>query len=802
MNKGLLIIVITISLFYNFYVFILPSDLFSTTLDRLSKTQIKMSPVDDFLSDSSNITNEESLDNDDFEDDVNITSSESLINDSSSFIDQYSSFISEESPYESNSNYPDFDSDISIISNSLTSENSFPSSSFSSSPDPFPESDLYQSSTLDSFPESDLYLSSTLDSFWKSTSPNIDSYLSEFSSSYPFESDSFLAPESSEIEDPVSIPTATCQFPDFNFTEKEIRDIWQYQSYSSCKTKSQDEIEIIDNKFVAKCASNLPAKYFGDPGRPEKLGGSTKIFASWSSFSPDLSKPLFAFVKCQEGSTYAYTFLRFNKTSSDRASNITSSIMKSFNISTKINKNLKVLLLVFDSISRGSAYRNLPKTIEFLRSLKKENFFEFTNPAVPELHTQDNMAQILYGETKKKMQKTLGVRNPSMVIPSRLHVTYQSKAIWSYFRDQGFVTLFIHDTVWDFLSYLTGHDIYTDHFLGNFWKAAWAVYGFHDYDNRQKCMGQQNSHNMSLGHAYKFFETYPNNHQFGYLHLNSAHEKTGNVKTIDLDLRDFFNYTLQLFRQRNDDFALFLIGDHGSNVDKIQFDRRGIYEYRQPMSFLVTSDGLVDKEKEKILRHNEKQLFSRFDLHFTLRDLANMPYGGMKDDRYRTERTGFEVSDVVSLFREKISENRTCKDVGVPKEYCPCNDYERIEPKNSVETLIRGYTINVIQEFLNNRKKSNKECTITLFNVTDYQKLFINNREDGWETLYKVQVQSNTMTGHFDVRSCTEKRIKETKTILDMKYFTTKNFTIESISVFFQVSKIKILGSCAEDCFC
>jgi hypothetical protein len=719
--------------------------------------------------------------------------------DSFSGFQNESSGLSKESTVSSSrSNKDDIDSFPSFSvpdSSELRDSQDFSSSSNESRS--FGSSDLSEFSEFSSFESSSEVISSDFFSSFNTS----DSVLPDFSSLESSSEDLYSSSIQIESESK-EIPLPVCSFPLFNFTEAETLSIWNYVNYTDCKTKSNDSISIENNKFIVKCESGLPPKYFNDPLRPEKLAGSTKIFASWSTISPDLSKSSFAFVKCQENSAYAFTFLKQNKSISDQASKLSSELQKSLNISS--SPNLKVLLLVFDSVSRGSVYRNWPKTVKYLKSLNGDGSicYEFTNPGIPELHTQDNMAQMLYGETKKKMQKTLGMRNPPMTVKSRSHLEYQKKALWKYFSSQGFVTFFLHDAVWDFLSYLTGHDIETDHFFGNFWKAAWSVYGFSEYDNCQKCMGLQNSHNISFGHIFQFFKEYPNNHQFAYVHLNAAHEKTGNIRTVDLDLKRFLINLTELFKKRQEEFVVFLMGDHGSSPVKLQFDIRGFYEYRQPMSFLILSPGVAEERFKLNLKHNLNQMFSRFDVHLTLKQIAHWPYGGLDAETYEKMKKSFEVDDVSSLLSEKISENRTCRDIGVEEEYCPCSGFRAIDEKDSGEIIVRGNVIYLIEEFLKSRKKNNSDCIETILNVTEYKKFNFNIRDDGWETLYKVKVRVGEMTGDFYVRSCTEQKIKDTKNVLDFRFFTNKNFTIDALSVFFQVFHVEVHNSCANDCFC
>ena len=389
--------------------------------------------------------------------------------------------------------------------------------------------------------------------------------------------------------------------------------------------------------------------------------------------------------------TYNFVFNRFDYEIQERSKLREKEILKSIKGKNDTLTRFNVLLLTFDSVSRGSAYRNLKKVTNYLNEkVDYASIFEFTNPAIPEIHTLDNMAQILYGKSKKKMQSVLGTDR--LLIYSKNHIEYQKNAIWSHYKNMGYVTLFLHDTVWNSMNYLTGYEILADIVFANYWKAVWSVYGFHDYTSGQRCIGSVNSHNVSLDYTYKFFKNFPQNHKFAYVHLNTAHESKGNIKTLDKDLLSFIKSLTQYFHNTQQDFVIFLIGDHGQRNNKIQFDIRNSIESKQPMTFIITSKAFTDGNTNSILSYNSKQMFSRFDINLSLKEISYYPYGGINEKNYRTFKGSFEVEDVVSLFKENIRYDRKCQDIGVSEEMCPCAFFNNWE--------IDEHDLNVYNEVL------------------------------------------------------------------------------------------------------
>ena len=577
--------------------------------------------------------------------------------------------------------------------------------------------------------------------------------------------------------------TKICSFPEYNFSSEEELKIWNYSKYPNCKTESKDLVYIDKDSIVAKCQDNLIPDFAENLKIPEKLGGNRKAIPKWVPFASNTSLIDFVFVRCRLKSIYSFVFLRPSLTASEKAKKNAETIRSEYNFTE--NDMTSVLLLTFDSVSRGSAYRNLKESMKFLKS-EQDNFisYEFLNPGVPELHTQDNIAQILFGETRYKIQKKIGTRLPFSL--TKAYLEHQKRAIWSHYSRLGYVTMLLHDSVWDYLTSLTGSDILADHVLANYWKMVWTVYGFHDHQDGQRCIGTQNSHNISFTYIYDFFNIYPHNNKFSYVHLDAAHENSGNIQTVDDDLHNFLKSLINLFNSRNETFLIFLIGDHGQKRKRMQFDIRNRYEGAQPLSFIITSNHL--SQYKETLSHNSKHLFSRYDLHLTLKDFSFYPYTKNSESIYSELKKDLEVNDVVSLLKYKISPNRKCQDIGVPFEHCPCSEFVQASSESDLNLLEDGFLPIIYKILIMNSIDCSNQTEICVYQIFDYQKFVMNSVDDGGDVLYDLMIKFNeTQIVQIKIRGCTEDKIKETKNVIEGKLYQSIIYVYGSVKMFYQV---------------
>lgn len=604
--------------------------------------------------------------------------------------------------------------------------------------------------------------------------------------------------------DIISISTqSACKTHQNIYTQEEIKNVFKYTNYGPCKIKSKDTIIFAKNNSLFQCEKKETIEYAFDTQAKEKYGGSTKIAPKWLKTLPNLDNKQFLFIRCSQKTVYALVFNRFNKQASKVANEIRNELGGN-------KKPMTVLLLVFDSISRYSFQRNLPITEKFLKDLGSNNEFdqifsvyEFEKAAAIQARTKINMGPALYGKSWEEIAKVVGTNVKLLEKNKQTYINYQENAIWAHYSSLGYVTMFSHGTVRDDVTPVTGRYIKTDHVFTNFWKYLWSIFKWDDVQNGQKCVGNRNFHDFSFDYTYQFFDNYPENNKFAFVHINSAHEETGNVKTIDEDLFKFLNQFLKLIQNKGENLALFLMSDHGyKDIKGAQWDVRSFFEYITPFTYFVSTNEVVANLKaHNNLKHNEGQLISRYDINLSLKHLAYFPYNITLNSWYPTAKEYYTYKNTVSLFEEKVSTLRTCADIGIEKVYCLCSWYEPIENTND-EKNIEEELMKLFSDYL---KASNnlKKCLPTdrILNKTT-SKFALKNDIFGLDTLYKVEIETKEHSMiTLDFNFCLEKRIKKTNQILKSKLNPYSYLKINQSALFLQLSEVTLASEC-ESNFC
>lgn len=607
---------------------------------------------------------------------------------------------------------------------------------------------------------------------------------------------SSLKPENLESE-------STCKTHQNKYTPTEIKNIFNYQDYSACKTPTNDTISFKNSQILIQCIKTTTPQYADDYNRFETYGGSRKHRPSWSNTTPSITNKEFLFIKCSEDAIYALVFNRFKQEFSDSANQKRRKL--GFN-----KKPMSVLLLVFDSISRYSFQRNLPKTRKFLQGLEANqqlnqvfSLYEFEKAASVEVRTRWNMAQILYGKSLNEVDKGISRGKQGHFKRMQDLKDYQKHAIWTHFKSLGYVTMFSHGTVMDDLSLITGKYLATDHTFTNFWRYLWGIYNWYDTQEGQKCAGNRNFHDFSLDYTFQFFDNYQDNNKFAYVHINAAHEESGNVKTIDEDLFRFLNEFLSMIQNKGENLALFLISDHGyKQIKGAQWDIRSFFEYNTPMTHLIVSKEVVTGlEADSNLKYNQRQLVSRYDINLSLKHLAYFPYNISLESWYSAAKDDYTYN-TMSLFQEKSNNNRTCADIGVSKEFCLCSWYEPIEYSEN-ERIIQIEMINLFANLVENLGSPKGKCKVEEnVYIVKAENFVIKNLENGLDTLYNIRMKTRQASEIFvDFNFCLENRINKTQQILNGVYKPYSVFQLEIGKVFLQLSDFKMSTECLT-CFC
>ena len=331
----------------------------------------------------------------------------------------------------------------------------------------------------------------------------------------------------------------------------------------------------------------------------------------------------------------------------------------------------------------------------------------------------------------------------------------------------------------------------------NYWRSAWAVYGYEDFSNRQRCVGKQYSHNLTFTYLYDYFQTYPSTNKFAYVHLHAAHESTGNVQTVDKDLVFFIKGLFDLFSKRGENLALFLLSDHGLRFGKLAYDARLHLEATSPMSFFILSKEVETELKAREnLWHNSFQLVGRMDINYAMKYLGHFPYGYGNLTYFEEIRKDLNMPGVVNLFKEKIGVDRTCKDLKIEEHRCVCSWFKEFKNEKFVDRLV-----GLVREYFNSMGKR-EECKVFRdYEVGYVDRLMLEPKNRGQATIYRVKMRVNglNLTAEF-VFVYTDK-VKNGYKKLEGKQYPFKELKSKEGTVVIQLKSMKI-EECEENCIC
>lgn len=337
------------------------------------------------------------------------------------------------------------------------------------------------------------------------------------------------------------------------------------------------------------------------------------------------------------------------------------------------NRPLSVVFIAVDSFSRRHFYRKLPTTVAFLNALNNQStysVFDFKVHNVHGLNSPGNMVPMFTNTTMHFREK-----------PARKDY-FGDNSLWAIAREWGFVTFVGFEYCGsNFINYM-GKRLNVDHHVSTFYCAAKAAMGIDMGKDsyRQRCIGPHMSHYYLLNYTHSLTSLYPTSHQFTYIHLEAAHEETGqHAATLDQDLAVFLQSLTQDYGTERD-LAIFVQGDHGMAYGDWHKDVDADQEYRLPALFFIAQTRFLEGVSNSFdaLWHNSQHLVTKLDLRATILALFGEAYG----QEYPVHEEKY-LKDHYALQKEKIPDWRVCNSSGIEPWMCSC-----LEPTEEIQAEI------------------------------------------------------------------------------------------------------------------
>jgi Protein of unknown function (DUF229) len=268
--------------------------------------------------------------------------------------------------------------------------------------------------------------------------------------------------------------------------------------------------------------------------------------------------------------------------------------------------------------------------------------------------------------------------------------------MWSYFSNKGYVTLFGLEDCDHYFPDVIGMYPEIDYKIRSFYCAAKYLTGLEteiDSQPSPRCIGSHMSHYYTLNFTYEFSRLYSSVNQWIYIHLNTAHEASGqHAATLDSDLIDFLSKYLEDFGQTHD-MAIFLQADHGMRYGNWYQDIEAYQENKLPVFFFIGSRSLLNKIPFSYdnLVSNTFRLTTKKDMRPSILFLSDVPYSNQQES---------ESGKFVNLFTQRARFNRTCEEINISPFDCSHLIVEKINNPRGNKEFYR-LALSIIQEAIN-----------------------------------------------------------------------------------------------------
>lgn len=465
-----------------------------------------------------------------------------------------------------------------------------------------------------------------------------------------------------------------------------------YKEYPNCAKLNPGAFSIENETLIFTCKGS--GLFMFSNSTSEELFGRYDMKFKWETkgkFEKSKNSE-WVFAKCLKNKLALLRNI-FNNTSAIRAKKITEQKKAQYG-KTDNFRPLTVLLIVLDSVSRQSFFRNLPKTVQFINeSLINTNsdlgqkflMYDFLVNNAHGEKTPQNMAPILYGRTLEEFEDLLLEHSIFDEKDWPVFEKLQEESMWKHYERNGFVTSFVYDSYTDYVSHFTGRRIFTDHVVCNFWRAANIVVDYVDYTDEGQCIGNKWAYEYAFDYVNGFINNYKGINKFAYMHLDVAHETTGRRLNIaDENITKFIKGILKYYQENTNEDLFFMLGaDHGRMATVMS--KEAWNEKMLPYQLVFANRELIQRTKSHYnLLKNSDRLVTRFDWHKTLKHMALIPY----TQEYHEDEVvkDFKSYRGISLIEKQVPDDRDCRSEEIGSIYCSC-----IYTKNYIDQPLEDY---------------------------------------------------------------------------------------------------------------
>ena len=518
----------------------------------------------------------------------------------------------------------------------------------------------------------------------------------------------------------------------FGYSKTQGEIVFPNYNYPECWHKTGQNgtfihIDRTKNLLYMNCPGKGKSNYIAGPIDSKKIAKGNEVFFKWEI--KDYTSPIdahsieFALGSCGDNLNFMQGAM--NPVFQEQAHKKAKELVK--------GKPKLIFFLTLDSMSRRHLYRKAPKVIQLLNSLNKNSNFSVFDFKIHNILGPDSISnQVpIFGGLDKFVREFQGNQEVDHL---------GKKAIWTMLREKGFVSFLGLENCDNYFPGSLGRMPKVDYAVGPFYCAVqkYSAMKFEkSFEKTQRCLGGHHTHYYILNYTNAVVDLNPDVNLFLYIHLNAAHEASGqHAATLNDDLSIYLKEFLNKYQEKYDIF-IYMNGDHGMRYGNWFTDVDAYQENKLPTLFIIGSKSLLNNYPYSYfsLKTNSERLTSKLDLRETTLYLAGI-----------TEKTKFSVN----LLDELASLNRKCANCAIEAWDCACNRMVLIEnPKDEMKSVldrlveIAEKTINV-DSYSNPKYPIGKYCKfIKLDKILRTYHVAISNIQE----FFKLEIESTTQKG-------------------------------------------------------
>ncbi|XP_023309986.1 uncharacterized protein LOC108904042 [Anoplophora glabripennis] len=370
--------------------------------------------------------------------------------------------------------------------------------------------------------------------------------------------------------------------------------------------------------------------------------------------------------------------------------NIHATYFANWNIKRKLakpapNKQISVLLVGIDSLSRLNFIRALPNTYKYV---EKNGWVSLKGYNKVDDNIFPNLITILTGHNSSDINEICN--------PEELETFDLCPLLWNDYKELGYVTSYAEDECsMSTFNYKNKGFKYppTDFYFRPYMLASEKL-RTRKRQGLTYCSGPETSGERIMNLTKDFGITFKDHPHFGLFWMNTfSHNQLNAVTGMDNKIKDFLEELSK--EQVLEHSVVIFFSAHGIRFGGIRLTETGWFEERLPFIYASFPSWFKKKfpNEYKNFKINSARLTSPYDLHMTLQHflvLSGHDYTIIQSPSCPSCKSLLEEIDV----------ERSCGEAGILQHWCTCSKYTHVELDKDVQNKVTAYVLNEIYKII------------------------------------------------------------------------------------------------------